>query len=218
MSAVEPVLAVGELGEPECAGQQAAVGVRVPTDVGAGALDAEDRVLGRNLGVLGPQRRVAVVGDDELQAQAVVVREGQRPLPKLAGIALAGEPLGPELQRLRRRHAELNRVDHTRPGPAGTRARELEPGEDRSRRALLVGEVQVVRLGRIEVHGLLDHPQAEHVGIELDIPLCVAGDHRDVVHAIELHRSPRKSSCRCNHSRDDCVCNYRSTLLSRRAS
>ena len=78
MVAVEPVLAVAELGEAERLGQQLAVGVGAAGDVGAGALDAEDRVLRRDLGVLGAQRRVAVVGDHELEAQPVVVLEEQR--------------------------------------------------------------------------------------------------------------------------------------------
>ena len=38
------------------------------------------------------------------------------------------------------------------------------------------------------VHGLLDHPQPERPGVELDVLRRVARDARDVVDAFELHR------------------------------
>ena len=78
-------------------------------------------------------------------------------------------------------------MDHARAGPTRPGAGELEPGQDGSRRALLVAEVEVVRLGRVEVDRLLHQPQPEDVRVELDVPLRVAGDHGDVVHAFELH-------------------------------
>ena len=78
-------------------------------------------------------------------------------------------------------------MDHPGAGTTGGRAGELEPGQDRARRAALIAEVQVVGLGCVEVDRLLDQPQAEHAGIEVDVALRITGDHRDVVKAVELH-------------------------------
>jgi len=38
------------------------------------------------------------------------------------------------------------------------------------------------------VHGLLHEPEPERARVELDVEACVAGDARDVVDAVELHR------------------------------
>jgi hypothetical protein len=92
-------------------------------------------------------------------------------------------------------------VDHPGAGAARPGARELEPREDRAGRALLVAEVQVVRVGGVEVDGLLHEAQAEDAGVELDVPARVAGDHRDVVHALELHGAPSQSGCENNYIR-----------------
>src|SRR5450631_494160 len=101
---------------------------------------------------------------------------------------MGAKPLAPEVQRILGGDAELERVDHPRPGATAGCAGELEPGQDRARGASLVAEVQVVRLRRVEVDGLLDEPQAEDAGIEVDVSLRVAGDHRDVVKGVEPHR------------------------------
>jgi len=45
--------------------------------------------------------------------------------------------------------------------------------------------------GRIVlVHRLLDEPQAEDAGVEVDVPRRVARDQRDVVDPLELHLPP----------------------------
>ena len=75
--ALQAVPALTLVGEPERLGQQLTVGLQPAGDVGAGAFDAEDRVLGRDFGMLGAQRRIAVLGDHELQTEPVVVGEGQ---------------------------------------------------------------------------------------------------------------------------------------------
>jgi hypothetical protein len=68
LATVEPVLAAAEVGEGERLGQERLFELRV-RGVGGGAFDAGDRELGRDLGVLGPKRRVAVVSDDELDPE-----------------------------------------------------------------------------------------------------------------------------------------------------
>ena len=169
----------GEEAERVC--QQLTIGLEWPADVRPGAFDPGDRMLGRDLGVARLQRRVPGVGDDQLEAEAVVVGEAERAFAALTRIAALAEALLPELQRCLARDPELDRVDHARAGSARLRAGELEPGEDRPGRALLVAEVQVVGLGRVEVDRLLDHPQTQHTSVEIDVSLGVAGDHRDVV-------------------------------------
>ncbi len=183
----QPVLTVAEVGEAERLGQQPAVGVKSPGDVGAGALDAEDGVIGRHLRVLGAQRRVAVVCDHELQAEPVVVSEAQRPLGPLALVSLRRQSAGPEVERVLGGDAELDGVDHAGSGPARPGAGELEPGQDRPGGALLIAEVQVVGIRGVEIDRLLDQAQAEDVGVEVDVAAGVAGDHGQMVHAFKLH-------------------------------
>jgi hypothetical protein len=93
-------------------------------------------------------------------------------------------------------------VDVADPGAARDGAGELEPREDRAGRAGLVPEVEVIGLGLVEVDGLLDQAQAQHVRVERDVRLRVARDHRDVVQALELHVVPfvvavRILACNC---------------------
>jgi len=133
--------------------------------------------------VLGGQRRIAERGHDELQPEAVVVLESQR----VAVADGAVEPLLPEVERGGGGDGELERVDLAHARAAARGAGELEPGEDRARRALLVAEVEVVRLGRVEVDGLLDEAKAQQVRVERDVALGVPRDHRDVVQSRELH-------------------------------
>ena len=57
--------------------------------------------------MLGAQRRVAGVGDDELEPQAVGVREAQRVAVALGAV----QALRPEVERGRGGDGELERVD-----------------------------------------------------------------------------------------------------------
>ena len=47
----------------------------------------------------------------------------------------------------------------------------------------LVGEMEVVAAGIVEVDGGLDQPQAKHAGVELGGLLCIGGDERNVMQA-----------------------------------
>ena len=64
------------------------------------------------------------------------------------------------------------------------RARPLEEGDHRAGAADRVAEVEVVAAGVVEVNRLLDEAQPEHAGIEVDRPLRVAADDRDVMDAL----------------------------------
>ena len=126
----EPVGAAADRSNPSVpVSSGAAPGAR---DRRRGRPGADEGVLGRDLGVHGGQRRVAGLGDDQLEAQAVVVAEGQPRRPALVAYP-RGEPAGPEVERRRGRHAELECVDHALARSSARRAGELEPGEDRAR-------------------------------------------------------------------------------------
>src|SRR4051812_16003035 len=65
LGAFEAVLALPQVSEPERVGEELLLYVPVRA-VGARALDADDGVLGRYLGVLGAERIVALLRHDEL--------------------------------------------------------------------------------------------------------------------------------------------------------
>jgi hypothetical protein len=44
----------------------------------------------------------------------------------------------------------------------------------------------VIRLWIIEIHGALHEPKPEHTAVEVEIPLRVAGDGRDVMDSENL--------------------------------
>ena len=145
-------------------------------------MEAQQRVLGRDVGRVGGERGVVDGDREQLVAQALEVREGQRAvLGALGGDVGVGQACGPEVERLVGRDAPLDGVDHAVAGLAEGRAGELEEGQDRAGRAALVAEVQVVDVGLIEVDRLLDQAQAEHARIEVDVARGVRGDRRDVV-------------------------------------
>ncbi len=60
--------------------------------------------------------------------------------------------------------------------------RQIEPG------AAVVIAIEEVVDGRVVlVDRLLDEPEPEHAGVEIDVRLGVAGDRADVMDAFELH-------------------------------
>ncbi len=151
------------------------------------AVEAAERVLGGHLGVLRRQRRVGGVDDRQLEPEALGVVE-----PEPAGAAVRRDPLGaeprlPEVERLLRADAERDRVHHPRAGTAAACARVLEERDVRAGAARLVCVEQVVHRRVVLVDGLLDHPQAEHAGVEVDVARSVAGDAGHVVDAFEAH-------------------------------
>jgi hypothetical protein len=64
----------------------------------------------------------------------------------------------------------------------------MGPGEERDDRARgsgIIPEIEVVSSRIVEVYGLLDETQPQHIGIEIQVPLRVAGDSRHVVQAYD---------------------------------
>jgi hypothetical protein len=150
--------------------------------------ESEQGVLGRDAVRLGPQGRVREVIGEERELEPLRVVEDQQAVVAVGrGDALALQPALPEVQRLGRSHAPRQVVDHASTRAPARGARELEEGEDRPGGTALVAVVEVVDVRGVEVHGLLDQPQAEGACVEVDVRRGVGRDRGDVVDALELH-------------------------------
>ena len=167
--------------------QQAAAALRVGA-VRAHRVEALQRVLGRDLGVLGAERLVDTGAHGQLVPQALEVGEAQGVAVALGLDALGGEPRLPEVERRGRADARDDRVDHAGAGAAGDRARVLEERQLRARAPTLVGVEQVVDARVVLVDGLGRQPQPEDARIEIEVPRRVPGDRGDVVDAFEVQR------------------------------
>ena len=75
-------------------------------------------------------------------------------------------------------------MNHARAGPSPRRPRILEEGQVGAGVAALVGEEEVVDGGAVLVDRFLHQPQAQHAGVEIDVPLSVLGDRGYVVNAL----------------------------------
>ena len=125
----------------------------------------------------------------KLVLEALEVRK--KKTVSLAGglVTLRAEPVGPEVERFRRADARDDPMDHPIAGAALRDARELEEREVGAGAALLVRVEEVVDGRIILVHGLLDEPQPEEPGVEVDVPARVCRDAGDVMDPLELHDS-----------------------------
>src|SRR5436190_4405232 len=131
--------------------------------------------------------RTGARGFDELEAKTVWIAEGEDSFAK---------PFAPlsdrdaELQQPRPPICAGSRRNRERDGRHLTRANRplsrLRPGkerEDRSRCAVLVAKIEVIRFGIVEVDGELHQAKGEGGRIEVEIPLRIAGDGGDVMNA-----------------------------------
>jgi hypothetical protein len=80
-----------------------------------------------------------------------------------------------------------------RPRVPRPRATEGERGPGRARRAQPVAIIQVVHVGRVEVHRHLDAPQPQRLAVEGVVRARIAREHGDVVQPLTL--SGMASSC-----------------------
>ena len=101
-------------------------------------------------------------------------------------LALA-QPPRPEVEGVGRPDSPHDPVDHPVAGAAHGDARVLEEGQVGAGVPLLVRVEEVVDGRVVLVDRLLDQPQAENAGVEVDIPRRVAGDAGDVVDAVQAH-------------------------------
>src|SRR6266851_1972939 len=89
---------------------------------------------------------------------------------------------GPEFERVSR-HRERNRRDLSAARPARGPRGPAKESHRRARRAGVVAEVDVVGIRNVLVDAFLDETQAQHVHVEIDAWLHVAGDRSYVVNA-----------------------------------
>ena len=136
----------------------------------------------------GGERRVRGVGDDELVVQALGVGEAER-RRRAASRAAPRPPGAPPRSRARPSKRTRQRTRCTIPAPArpGVASRNSKKVISEPGRAGVVAVVEVVDVGRVEVDGLLDHPQPEHARVPVDVAPGIAGDRGDVVEAFECH-------------------------------
>ena len=131
--------------------------------VGAHRVEALQRQLGRHLGVVGDQRLVGDVDDEQLVVEPLGVGEAQA-LARRARTRRRGAPS----RSAQKSSASLEPTRQTirwtipGPGPARRHARELEEGQVGAGAALLVGEEEVVDGRVVLVDGFLDQPQPQH--------------------------------------------------------
>src|SRR5207248_11589412 len=85
------------------------------------SLEALQRQLPRNLGMVRHQWLVADVRDDELMLQPLRIRKTERLAVGLDLVTLRAQPARPELERVGRADPPDDGVDHPVPGLAGLR-------------------------------------------------------------------------------------------------
>ena len=147
-------------------------------------MEALERVLGRDLGVLGDQGLIAHVRHEQLVAEALGIAEQQARAQALDLDLVIGQAPGPEVERVLACHAPHDAVDHSVARAPGHRAGVLEEREVEPRMGVLVAVEEVVDGRIVLVDRLLDQAQAEHADVEVHVALGVAGDGRDVMYAV----------------------------------
>ena len=150
-------------------------------------VEAVESQLRGNLGVLSDEGLVLGLDDSQLEAHPLGVGEAQARVVALDVDPLGAEPVGPEVERLRRGDPPRDPVHHPRARPARDRAWVLEEGEVAAGASDLVRVEQVVDGRIVLVDRLLDEPEPEDARVEVEVPGRVARDRRDVVDPLESH-------------------------------
>ena len=143
--------------------------------VRANGVEPLERVLGRNLGMLGEERRV--VDGGRRRAGGGAPRDPSNVTPtssRVDGVGLRGEPALPEVERSVRADAPLHGVHHPRARAPAPDARVLEERDVAAGRPVLVGVEEVVDGRVVLVDRLLHEPEAENACVEVDVPRRVA--------------------------------------------
>ena len=146
-----------------------------------------DRVLGGHPPGTVPAGAGVAGGGDQVDDEAVRVAQRQRRLavavdrPVGVDLQVGQVPLPPS-QRLGR-DAERGRGGQAGAVAPGGHPLPGEECQDRRRPPGRVPVVEVVGARVVEVHRLLDQPQPQHPGVEVDVALRVRRDGRDVVQA-----------------------------------
>ena len=152
--------------------------------VGAHRVEALQRQLARHLGVVGDQRLVGHVDDQQLVVEPLGIGEDEAVAVALGLDAVGAQALGPEVEGRSGGDPPDDPVHHPRARPSRGRAGVLEEGQVGAGVPRLVGEKEVVDGRVVLVDGFLDQPQTHHAGVEVDVALGVLGDRGDVVNAL----------------------------------
>src|SRR5690606_24876354 len=115
-----------------------------------------------------------------------------------AGGAMGRQPLLPEIQGVGG-YGKSRRGDLSGTWPTVCHSGKGEIGHDRARRTDFVAIVEMVDIGRVEIHRLLYAPQPERLGEETVVDDRVARKRRDVMNASyliehEIESSPGRSA------------------------
>ena len=102
--------------------------------------------------MVGDQRLVVRLDGSDLEAQAFRILEAQRVAVALDLEPLAGEAVGPEVERFVGADPEDDRVHHAASGLAAPRLRILEERQVAARAAFLIRVEEVVNGGVVLVH------------------------------------------------------------------
>ena len=155
--------------------------------IGPDRVEALQRELGRDLGVVGDERRVAGLDDGQLELELLGIMEEEAPVGTLGGDAGRRQPLLPELEGVGGADSPDDALDHAGARIAPRRAGVLEEGQVGSVRADFVSVEQVVDRRIVLVDRFLDQAEAEQSGVELDVLRGVRRDRGDVVNPLEPH-------------------------------
>ena len=138
----------------------------------------------------GPGCPAVIFGLRKREAFAIGPRKGQHLLPEPHALlepphAQPRQPLRPGRKTVFR-HGEDGRSHLANARAASARPREREICHHRTRRAVFIAVVEVVDVGGIEVHGLLDAPQSEGVGEKCIVVPGAGGEGGHVMQALDL--------------------------------
>ena len=159
-------------------------------------MEAQQGVLGRDVGRVGRQRGVIDGDGQQFVAQALEVGEGTAP-SSVRSVATSASARRASQKASASSDATRHWMVWTMPSPAWPRAApgnskkvRIEPG-----RAALVAEVEVVDVRLVEVDRLLHQTQAQHTRVEVHVARCIGGDRGDVMQTLECH-SAHSPSCK----------------------
>ena len=128
---------------------------------------------------------------DQLNEQAIRISEPEHLIAKSIGCLLkcyvpALSPLAPVV-RCDARNSETASYHLAGAARAASRSWPREKGQNRPRRPDSVAEVKMVSTRIIEIHRPFHQPQAEELGVEIQISLRITGYGGNVMDPVQLH-------------------------------
>ena len=139
-------------------------------------METADRMLRRNLAARSTPDRFAAGDPDQRQPHPVRILEGEHRLAEALlerpmRHAFCDEPVCPIADGADR-HSERCLLGLADAEPPAGRVLPWEEGQDRAGPALLVAIIEMIGAGIVEIDRLLDEPEPEAAGVEVDVPLA----------------------------------------------